>query len=200
MSSLPPLVLASTSQYRKQLLARLTLDFQCFSPNIDETPRIGETFSATALRLAMDKAFAGRSSYPNAIIIGSDQVASCNGRRLDKPGSHDEARAQLLFASGQTALFQTAVCVLDASSARHEERLVECRVTYRKLKDAEIEHYLLAEKPYDCAGSAKSEGLGIVLMQKVECNDPTALIGLPLIAVTDLLVSFGRPPLGGIDD
>jgi septum formation protein len=189
------LVLASTSPYRRELLGRLGLPFECARPDADETPLPGEAPDKTAARLAVAKANAVKGGFPDALIIGSDQVASCDGRRLDKPGTHENATAQLTFLSGRSASFDTAVCLLDARSGRAETRVVACKVHFRKADPAQIERYLRREQPYDCAGSAKAEGLGIALIERIETDDPTSLIGLPLIALTGLLASFGLSPV-----
>ena len=189
------LVLASTSAYRRELLGRLGLPFECARPDTDETPLPGEPPAETAARLAAAKASAVRQAFSDALIIGSDQVASCDGRRLDKPGTHEIATAQLTFLSGRTASFDTGVCLLDARTGRAETRVVACKVHFRQAEPAQIERYLRKEKPYDCAGSAKAEGLGIALIERIETEDPTSLIGLPLIALTGLLTSFGLSPV-----
>ena len=189
-------VLASTSRYRRALLERLGFPFECADPKTHETPLKGETTAQTALRLAEAKARAAAARYPDSLIVGSDQVASCNGLLLDKPGTHDNAVMQLTALSGKTALFETAVALLDSRSNRLLNRLVPCRVTFRTLSSETIEKYLRAETPYDCAGSAKSEGLGIALIARMETEDPTALVGLPLIALTELLAEAGMPVLG----
>jgi septum formation protein len=185
------LVLASTSPYRRELLARLQLQFEVMSPGVEESPLPGEAPPATALRLAEAKARAGALRYPEALIIGSDQVAELDGQRLEKPGTHDLAVEQLEQASGRVAVFHTAVAVLNASSGRLHTRVVPSRVTFRRLSRLQIEAYLQREQPYDCAGSAKSEGLGIALLRSIEGDDPTALIGLPLIALVDMLEQEG---------
>ncbi|MDX1374414.1 MAG: Maf family nucleotide pyrophosphatase [Burkholderiales bacterium] len=190
------LVLASTSAYRRALLERLGLAFQCAAPGVDESAFAGEAPAQTARRLAHAKASAVAPRFPEALVIGSDQVASLGALRLEKPGDHANAVRQLLALSGQTARFDTAVCVLDASREAEWTRLVPCRVTFRRLELGMIEAYLQREQPYDCAGSAKSEGLGIALIERIESDDPTALIGLPLIALTDLLAAAGVPVLG----
>lgn len=192
------LVLASTSAYRRALLGRLGLPFDCAAPHVDEAPLPGEAAAATARRLAQAKAAAVAPRFPDALIIGSDQVASLGALRLEKPGNHANAVRQLRALSGQTAQFDTAVCVLDAAHDRHWTRLVPCRVTFRALDAQLIEAYLRREQPYDCAGSAKSEGLGIALIERMETDDPTALIGLPLIALTELLAAAGRPVIDSI--
>jgi septum formation protein len=183
------LVLASGSAYRKALLERLGVPFQAFSPNVDETPLANEAPSQTALRLSLLKARAAADR--GALIIGADQVASCDGRRYGKPGSHENATRQLRELSGKTVVFDTAVTLLDARKSSHESRLVPCRVTFRTLDDQRIEAYLKKERPYDCAGAAKAEGLGIALISRIETDDPTSLIGLPLIALSEMLERAG---------
>lgn len=187
------LVLASTSAYRRALLERLCLRFECAAPQIDESAQHGESPAQTARRLAHAKAAAVAPRFPDALVIGSDQVASLGARRLDKPGTHANARRQLQALSGQTAQFDTAICLLDAARGAQWERVVPCRVTFRRLETRTIEAYLRREQPYDCAGSAKSEGLGIALIERIDTEDPTALIGLPLIALTGLLADAGQP-------
>lgn len=189
------LVLASTSVYRRDLLLRLGMRFECARPDVDESQLPGEAPSDTAERLSKAKAQAVAASFPNALIIGSDQVASCEGRRLDKPGTHENAVAQLTWLSGRHARFDTAVSLLDTSSARIESRVIPCQVHFRTLNSEAIESYLRREQPYGCAGSAKAEGLGIVLISRIDTQDPTSLIGLPLIALTSLLGAFGASPL-----
>lgn len=181
------LVLASTSRYRRELLARLALPFETAAPDVDETPRAGEAPRELALRLALEKAQAVAARKPQAIVIGSDQVADLHGQPLGKPGTHERAAAQLARMSGQTVLFHTAVAVVQASRGFAQSSLATVTVRFRTLDAATIERYLLAEQPYDCAGSAKSEGLGIALLQAIESDDPTALIGLPLIRTAQLL-------------
>src|SRR5688500_13797560 len=162
------LVLASGSRYRKDLLSRLGLRFEVAAPSIDETPDAGESPAATALRLAVLKAKALQRSHGDALIIGSDQVASCGGQRFDKPGTRENAVRQLRTLSGKTAQFDTAVALLDAASGHLETRLVPCRVVFRALDDALIQRYLEKEQPYDCAGAAKAEGLGIALIARID--------------------------------
>ena len=191
MPSPRQVVLASTSRYRQGLLERLGMPFECADPQLSEGHLAGEAPAATALRLAEAKARAVAIRFPGALIIGSDQVASCDGARLDKPGNHDTAVRQLTLLSGRTASFETAVVVLDAKSSRLNSRVVPCRVRFRQLTPALIEHYLRLEQPYDCAGSAKAEGLGIALIAAIDTEDPTSLIGLPLIALTELLGQAG---------
>lgn len=192
MNFLPsPLILASTSRYRRELLARLALPFETAAPDVDETPRAGEAPRELALRLALEKAQAVAARKPQAIVIGSDQVADLHGQPLGKPGTHERAAAQLARMSGQTVLFHTAVAVVQASRGFAQSSLATVTVRFRALDAATIERYLLAEQPYDCAGSAKSEGLGIALLQAIESDDPTALIGLPLIRTAQLLRAAG---------
>jgi len=189
------LVLASGSSYRKELLARLGLRFEVAAPNVDETPQAQESPENTALRLAALKARALERSHPGALIIGSDQVASCGGRRFGKPGNHDNAARQLRELSGKTARFDTAVALLDGGNGSLQSRLVPCRVTFRTLDEALIQRYLEREKPFDCAGAAKAEGLGIALIARIDTEDPTSLIGLPLIALSEMLARAGLSPL-----
>jgi septum formation protein len=183
------LVLASGSRYRKELLARLGLAFDVAVPDVDESPRPQEAPAETALRLAIAKARAVRA--PDALVIGSDQVASSAGKRYGKPGTHENAVQQLRELSGKTVQFDTAVALLDSNSANLQTRVVPCRVTFRTLDDPLIQRYLAREKPYDCAGAAKAEGLGIALIARMETDDPTSLIGLPLIALSEMLRSAG---------
>ena len=190
------LVLASTSRYRRELLERLGIPFACADPQANESALPGEPPAATALRLAGAKARAVALRFPQALIVAADQVASCDGLRLDKPGSHENAARQLAAMSGKTARFDTGVVVLDAKSGKLGTRVVGCRVTFRPLSAPQIERYLRLERPYDCAGSAKAEGLGITLIERIETEDPTSLIGLPLIALTELLADAGAPVLG----
>ncbi len=195
---MPPtrrLVLASTSVYRRELLARLGIAFECVQPHADESPLPGEAPAATAQRLAELKARSVAASLPNALIIGSDQVAALGNLRLDKPGNRQNAAAQLKALSGHAATFHTAVTLLDSASGQLRSRVVPCRVRFRLLSEQQIASYLDREQPYDCAGSAKSEGLGIALLEAIETEDPTALIGLPLIALTELLSLAGQPVL-----
>jgi septum formation protein len=187
MPSTRRVVLASTSRYRRGLLERLGMPFECADPQVDEAPRAGEAPAATALRLAEAKARAVAIRFADSLVIGSDQVASCGGTRLDKPGNHENAVRQLTLVSGKTAVFDTAVALLDTKSGRLDARNVPCRVTFRQLDPGQIERYLRREQPYDCAGSAKAEGLGIALIARIETEDPSALIGLPLIALGELL-------------
>ncbi|HEV8644853.1 MAG TPA: Maf family nucleotide pyrophosphatase [Burkholderiales bacterium] len=181
------LILASTSRYRKELLSRLGLAFETTAPEVDETALNGEQPTDTAFRLALAKAQAVRARFPGALIIGSDQVAVCDGARLDKPMTHAVAVQQLRHVSGRSVTFHSAVVLLNARSGRTQSRLVPTTVKFRRLDDAEIERYLRREPAYDCAGSAKAEGLGISLVESIESGDPTALIGLPLIALSSML-------------
>jgi len=196
MPSTRRVVLASTSKYRRGLLERLGMPFECADPMADEARRPGETAPATAQRLAEAKARAVAIRFPDALVIGSDQVASCDGTRLDKPGNHANAVRQLTQVSGKTAVFDTAVVLLDTKSGALGSRVVPCRVTFRALNTEQIERYLRLEQPYDCAGSAKVEGLGIALIERIDTEDPTALIGLPLIALAGLLRDAGFDVLG----
>lgn len=181
------LVLASTSVYRSDLLKRLQLPFETAAPNVDETPLPGESARATSLRLAQEKARAVAAAFPDALIIGSDQVALLEGKQLGKPLTHDNAVRQLRAMRGKTTLFYTALALLNGKTGRMQAEVAENRVTLRDLTDAEIEGYLLKEQPYHCAGSAKSERLGIALMSRMTGDDPNALIGLPLILLTEML-------------
>ena len=185
------LVLGSTSRYRRELLTRFRLPFDCASPDVDETPQPGEAPATLALRLALAKAHAVAAQYPDAIVIGSDQVADLNGQPLGKPLVHDKAVAQLRAMSGQSMQFHTAVAVVCKATGFAQADTAVVRTVFRNLNDAEIERYLRAEEPYDCAGSAKSEGLGITLLDAIESDDPTALIGLPLIRTARLLRAAG---------
>ena len=196
MPSSRRVVLASTSRYRRGLLERLGMPFECTDPQVDEAARAAEAPAATAARLAEAKARAAAVRFADALVIGSDQVASCDGARLDKPGNHENALRQLALVSGRTAQFDTAVAVLDTQSGALRSRVVPCRVTFRPLSPAQIERYLRIEKPYDCAGSAKAEGLGISLIARIDTEDPTSLIGLPLIALSELLRAAGFDVLG----
>lgn len=197
LSSLPrAILLGSTSPYRRELLQRLRLPFEVEPPRVDETPRPGETPALLALRLALAKAHEVASRHPEAVVIGSDQVADLDGRPLGKPGHHARAVAQLREMSGRTVVFQTAVAVVCQATRFEQASLVPVTVKFRDLSAAEIEAYLATEQPYDCAGSAKVEGLGIALLRAVESDDPTALIGLPLIRTCELLRAAGVPVLG----
>ncbi len=181
------LVLASTSIYRSELLKRLQLPFETAAPNVDETPLPGEPARATSMRLAQEKARAVAASYPNALIIGSDQVALLEDEQLGKPLTHDNAVKQLRAMRGKTTCFYTALTLLNSKTGNLQTEVAKNYVTLRDLSDAEIEGYLRKEQPYNCAGSAKSEGLGIALMSKMTGDDPNALVGLPLILLTGML-------------
>ena len=185
------LILASTSPYRRELLGRLGLPFDIANPRVDETPLPGEAPESLALRLAEAKARAVAADHPDALIIGSDQVATVDGEIYGKPGSHDNAVAQLRTLSGRTVNFFTALCVLDARSGEADVHGVPTLVGFRELTDDEIENYLRREPAYNCAGSAKSEGLGVALLSSMRGDDPTALVGLPLIALCDMLRRHG---------
>ena len=185
------LVLGSTSRYRKELLQRLSVPFEQAAPDVDETPLPGEPPAALAQRLALAKAQAVAAKFPGAVVIGSDQVADLNGLPLGKPGNHERATAQLRQMRGQTVIFQTALAVVCLESGFLQQDIAAVRVVFRDLSDAEIEHYLRAEQPYDCAGSAKSEGLGIALLVRIDNDDPTALIGLPLIRTARMIRAAG---------
>ena len=185
------LVLASSSRYRRALLGRLGIPFSVADPEVVEGARPGEAPEGTARRLAEAKSLAVASRFRDALIIGCDQVAVGNGEVLGKPGTRENAVRQLRALSGSEAVFYTAVCVHNTSVGRSSIRVVPCRVTFRKLDDGTIDRYLAREQPYDCAGSAKAEGLGIALIAKMEGEDPSALIGLPLIALVDLLQEQG---------
>lgn len=185
------LVLASTSPYRRELLGRLGLPFAVANPDTDETALAGETPTATALRLSEAKARAVANQHPGALIIGSDQVAEMDGRIFGKPGTHDKAVEQLRALSGKTVNFFTGLCVLDAATGKAELCGVPTLVGFRELSDTEIANYLRREPAYNCAGSAKSEGLGIALLTRIHGDDPNALIGLPLIALCELLRKHG---------
>ncbi|SFD35700.1 Maf family protein [Paracidovorax konjaci] len=186
-----PLVLGSTSRYRRELLSRLALPFDVAAPEVDETPRAGESPRDLALRLAQAKAQAVAHHHPEAVVIGSDQVADLAGAPLGKPGTHERAVEQLRRMRGQTVIFQTAVTVACKATGFEATDIAPVEVRFRDLSDAEIERYLRAEQPYDCAGSAKSEGLGISLLDAIVSDDPTALVGLPLIRTCRMLRAAG---------
>ena len=193
----PPvtLVLASTSPYRRELLSRLGLPFSVASPDTDESPRPGEAAEALALRLAETKARAVAPAYPQALIIGSDQVAIANGKIYGKPGTHERAVAQLQELSGQSVNFYTALCLYDSRNDSRQICGVPTQVKFRSLSNSEIENYLAREPAYNCAGSAKSEGLGIALLDSLSGDDPNAMVGLPLIALCAMLRQVGMNPL-----
>jgi septum formation protein len=186
-----PLVLGSTSRYRRELLERLRVPFAVAAPHVDETPLPGELPASLAVRLALAKAQAVAAQFPKAVVIGSDQVADLNGQPLGKPGTHERAVVQLRQMRGQTVIFQTALAVMCLETGLVQQDIAQVRVVFRDLSDAEIENYLRAEQPYDCAGSAKSEGLGIALLERIDSDDPTALIGLPLIRTARMIAAAG---------
>ncbi len=193
--AMPPLILASTSRYRRELLERLRIPFRALAPETDETPLPGEAPAALAERLALAKAHALACRFPDAVVIGADQVADVDGVAIGKPGNHERAVEQLRAMSGRAIVFQTALAVVRAATGFAEVRRVPVSVRFRSLTDAEIEFYLRTEQPYDCAGSAKCETLGIALLDAIESDDPTALIGLPLIQTSALLRAAGLDPL-----
>lgn len=185
------LILGSTSPYRRELLERLRIPFDVVAPDVDEAALAGETPPQLARRLALAKARAVAAQFPNCVVIGSDQVADLDGESLGKPGTHPRAVAQLRQMRGKTVVFQTAVAVVCFDSDFEQVDLAQVKVRFRDLTDSEIEAYLQAEKPYDCAGSAKSEGLGISLLEAIDNDDPTALVGLPLIRTCRMIKTAG---------
>ena len=189
------LVLASSSPYRRELLSRLGLHFECASPNLDESPLPGESVSGMVERLSQSKAAALRARFLDHIIIGSDQAAELSGACIGKPGTPEAAKSQLLAAAGKTLVFHTGLCVLDSATGHYETVMVPTTVEFRRYSEREIERYLELEPALDCAGSFKSEGLGISLCGRITSDDPTALIGLPLVALNKLLARFGANPL-----
>ncbi len=191
MSEHPPIYLASTSRYRAQLLTRLGLPFRTAAPHCDETPKDGESAHALVARLALSKASSVASHHPEGLIIGSDQIAEVEGTLLGKPGHFEKATAQLKALSGQRVTFHTGLCVMDARSGDHQTVVEPFSVVFRQLNSQQIERYLWKEKPFDCAGSFKSEGLGIALFERFEGRDPTSLIGLPLMQLVNLLSNAG---------
>ena len=193
----PPLVLGSTSPYRRELLARLRLDFSVDAPRVDETPRDGETPARLAQRLALEKAREVATRHPGAVVIGADQVAELDGLPIGKPGTHARAVVQLQAMRGRQVMFHTAVAVVRPDTGFAQGLLAPVAVTFRALSDAEIERYLRLEQPYDCAGSAKCETLGIALLDRIDSDDPTALVGLPLMRTCALLRQAGIDPLAG---
>ena len=195
MTAVPALILASTSRYRRELLERLRLPFSVFAPGVDEAALPGESPAAMAQRLALAKADAVAALHPRAVVIGSDQTADLDGRTIGKPLTHERATAQLKAMRGRVVTFQTAVAVVCAATGQRAVALVPVVVKFRDFTDAEIEFYLRTEQPYDCAGSAKAEALGIALVESIESNDPTALVGLPLIRTLELLRAAGIDPL-----
>ena len=195
MPSMPPLILGSTSRYRRELLARLRLPFDVAAPAVDETPQPGELPADLAMRLALAKGREVAARHPDAVVIGADQVCDLDGEPIGKPGTHARAVDQLTRLSGRTAVFQTALAVLRPATGFERALLAPVRVQFRPLSAAEIEHYLRLEQPYDCAGSAKCETLGIALLEAIHSDDPTALVGLPLIRTAALLREAGIDPL-----
>lgn len=195
MHTPPPLILASTSVYRRELLARLCLPFEVVASQVDESPRFGEPPAVLAARLALAKARVVAELHPRAVVIGADQVAELDGMPLGKPGHHDAARQQLRAMSGRQVVFHTAVSVVHRDRGFEASDLARISVTFRDLCDIDIERYLRIDRPYDCAGSAKAEALGIALLASVDSDDPTALIGLPLIRTCALLRRAGIDPL-----
>lgn len=191
----PALILGSTSRYRRELLSRLRLPFDVQSPDVDETPHPGESPVDLAQRLALAKAREVAGRFPDSVVIGSDQVADLDGECIGKPGTHERAITQLRRMSGRVVVFQTAVAVVCRATGHEGAALVPVTVRFRTLADSEIERYLRLEQPYDCAGSAKSEALGIALLASLESSDPTSLVGLPLIATCELLRAAGIDPL-----
>jgi septum formation protein len=192
----PWLILGSTSRYRRELLERLRLPFDVVAPDVDESTLVGEAPAALAARLALAKARTVAQQHPDAVVIGSDQVCELDGQALGKPGDHTRATAQLLRLSGRTALFHTAVAVLRLSSGFELQDIATVRVGFRKLGAEEIDRYLRLDEPYDCAGSAKCESLGIALLTTIESDDPTALVGLPLIRTANMLRQAGIDVIG----
>lgn len=190
-NSRPRLVLASTSRYRRELLARLRVPFDVAKPDVDETALAGERPAATAVRLAEAKARAVAATLANALVIGSDQVADCDGEAISKPGDHASAVRQLTRLSGRAIVFHTAVALVNAGTGCVRCELVDVVSLFRPLSLEDIDHYLRRERPYDCAGSVRSEALGIALFERIQSDDPTALIGLPLITVVRMLAAEG---------
>ncbi|MBM3350893.1 MAG: septum formation inhibitor Maf [Betaproteobacteria bacterium] len=185
------LILASSSIYRRELLSRLQIPFRCISPNVDETPLENELPQQTALRLAQIKAIKVADSNPNSLIIGCDQVATLDDMQLGKPLNHANATHQLRAMRGCEVIFHSAICLYNANTQNMQAEVIPYMVKFRQLTDAQIENYLLKEQPYHCAGSAKSEGLGIAIIEKMTGEDPNALIGLPLIALVNMLHQEG---------
>jgi septum formation protein len=195
MPPTPRLILGSTSRYRRALLERLRLAFEVVAPNVDETPRADEAPAALARRLALAKAREVAARHPQAVVIGSDQVAELDGMALGKPGRHERAVEQLRAMSGRRVVFHTAVAVVCVDNRFEAEAMAPVTVHFRHLEEAAIERYLRLEQPYDCAGSAKCETLGIALLEAIESDDPTALVGLPLIRTCAMLRRAGIDPL-----
>jgi septum formation protein len=191
----PRLILASTSRYRRELLARLRLPFEVHAPGVDEAALPGEAAAALAWRLALDKATAVAALYEDAVVVGSDQVAELDGQTIGKPNTHERAVEQLAAMSGQRVVFHTAVAVVRRERGFARALLAPVTVRFRRLSSGEIERYLRLDQPYDCAGSAKSEALGVALLESIDSDDPTALVGLPLIRTCALLREAGLDPL-----
>ena len=189
------LILASTSRYRREILGRLGVPFEIAAPDVDETPLAAELPVDTAMRLSEAKARAVAARYPDALVIGSDQVADCDGRAVSKPGDRANARRELRALSGRTIVFHTGLALVDAASGRCRREMVDVVSVFRALTDAQIDAYLEREAPYDCAGGVKSEALGIALFERITSDDPTALVGLPLIALCRMLRAEGVDPL-----
>lgn len=192
---MPTLVLASSSPFRRQILDKLNLDYECHSPNIDESPLNNEQATQLVERLAIAKAQAVAETYPNALIIGSDQVAVINGNIVGKPHTHDKAAQQLKSASGNAVTFYTGLALHNSTTGNTQSEVVPFSVHFRELNDSMIENYLQAEQPYNCAGSFKSEGMGIALFEKLEGDDPNTLIGMPLIRLIRMLENENFPVL-----
>ncbi len=188
---MPSIILASGSRYRRELLARLGLPFRFELPGVEEFPLPGEAPAALARRLALEKAQAVANRFPAGLVIGSDQVADCDGVILGKPGTADRAREQLQAASGRTVTFWSALALINAATGRTQAAVIRCDVEFRILSEEEIARYVAIEAPLDCAGSFKAEGLGIVLFRRLLTDDPTSLIGLPLIALCAMLRAEG---------
>lgn len=193
MTQIPQLILASSSRYRRAMLERLRIPFESISPDVDETPHPGETPAALALRLSIAKAQAVAGKHPGSIVIGSDQVATIDGAPIGKPGNFERAQQQLRQLSGRVVEFHSALAVTDGQRIEQADIITYCH--FRTLSEATIDAYLRAEQPFDTAGSAKAESLGIALMESMRSDDPTAIIGLPLIALTGMLSRFGLDPL-----
>lgn len=190
-----PLILASSSPYRREILHKLHLNFECYSPNIDESMKKGETPTELVKRLALEKAQAVSEQYPNALIIGSDQVAVLGDTIMTKPHNHENATLQLQASSGKKVTFLTSLCLLNSQTGQHQVQVCLYAVEFLNLSAAQIEAYLQKEQPYQCAGSFKSEGLGITLFKRFEGDDPNSLIGLPLISLVSMLRNEGVEPL-----
>lgn len=190
------LILASSSLYRRQILQKLGIEFDCASPDIDETPHPDEAPESLVKRLAESKARALAATHPHHLIIGSDQVATLDGKIIGKPGNHPTALAQLESFSNKTVLFLTGLCLFNSATGQAQVAVEDYSVKFRALSTPQLNNYLNKEQPYDCAGSFKSEGLGICLFDKLGGDDPNTLIGLPLIALTKMLIEEGIDPLG----